>query len=65
MADNQALGPVEALKIALNLETEAAEFYRTHAAKESVARETFLFLLNEEEKHHRLIEQKLAEMTRA
>jgi rubrerythrin len=59
----QTLGPVEALKLALNLELEAAAFYKSHAQEGSVARDIFEFLANEEEKHRRLIEKKIQELT--
>ena len=60
-----SMGPIEALKVALKLETEAAEFYTRHAVKGSIAEETFQFLVNEEVKHRLLIEKKIAELTRS
>jgi len=61
---DQPIGPIEALKIAMRLEVEAAEFYKMHAAKPSAAQEIFQFLVNEEVKHQQLIEKKIAELTK-
>jgi len=60
----QPLGPIGALNLALKLEAEAAEFYKRHAAQESVTREIFQFFVNEEVKHRQPIEKKIAELTR-
>ena len=57
------MGPVEALKLALTKEVEAEEMYKNFASDHPVAKETFLFLAAEENKHKILIEKKIAELT--
>ncbi|NQT46281.1 MAG: hypothetical protein HQ593_02220 [Candidatus Omnitrophica bacterium] len=57
------MGPVEALRLALSMEIEAVEKYSKFANEHSVARETFEFLADEENKHKVLLEKKIAEMT--
>jgi len=55
------MGPIEALGLALSKEVEAIELYGKFSRQFPVAKETFLFLLGEEEKHKILIEKKIAE----
>lgn len=59
----QPVGPVEALKLALKKEIEAAELYKDFALKHKAAADIFQFLVNEEEKHRGLIEKKIRELT--
>ena len=59
-----SMGPIEALRVALKLEVEAADFYKRHAVRGSAAEETFQFLVNEEVKHRLIIEKKIAELSR-
>jgi len=58
------MGPVEALKLALTKEIETAQLYEKYAAEFPVAKEIFTFLLTEEQKHKKLIENKIAELTK-
>ena len=55
--------PVEALRLALSMEIQAVEKYTKFANEHPVARETFEFLANEENKHKFLLEKKIAELT--
>ena len=50
MMEKNALGPVEALKLALSKEEESIKLYKNLSEKYSVAKDILLFLLNEEEK---------------
>ena len=56
--------PVEALKVALSKEIEAADLYQKFSAEYPVAKEIFIFLASEEQKHKALIEKKIVELTR-
>jgi rubrerythrin len=56
--------PVEALKLALSKEVETAELYLKFSAEYIVARDTFVFLAGEEQKHKALIEKRIAELTK-
>lgn len=58
------MGPVDALKLALSKEEEAMQLYEKLSVEQSVAKDIFNFLVNEEQKHKKLIEQKIAELTR-
>lgn len=58
------MGPIEALKLALSKEIEAIELYQRSSAEYPVAKDTFLFLLGEEQKHRQLIEKKIHELSR-
>ncbi len=58
------MGPVDALKLAKSKETEAAQMYEKFAQKFPVAKEIFSFLMTEEEKHKKLIEDKIIEITK-
>ena len=58
------MGPIEALKIAMMKEIEAIEVYQKFAQEYTVAKDIFLFLVGEEEKHKLLIEKKIFELTK-
>ena len=58
------MGPVDALKLALNKEKGSIELYNKLNLEHPVLKELFLFLINEEEKHKQLIEKKIQEITR-
>ncbi|MFC1666303.1 hypothetical protein ACFL0P_00335 [Candidatus Omnitrophota bacterium] len=58
------MGPVEALKLALSQEKQAIEMYRDFSVKYPAAKDTFTFLVVEEEKHKNLLEKKISELTR-
>lgn len=57
------MGPVDALKLALQKEIESAKLYERLAAEHKAAKDVFIMLLNEEQKHKALIEDKIAELT--
>ena len=54
---------VEALKFALKKEEAAIELYRKMADDHPSARDLFYSLVNEEEKHRKLIIKKLSDMS--
>jgi len=56
------MGPIEALKLALSKEAEAIELYERFSREFPVAKDTFMFLMGEEEKHKQLIEKKIVEL---
>lgn len=56
--------PVEALELALTKEKEAIRMYEKFSVEFPAAKETFVFLLNEEQKHRLLIEKRIAELTK-
>ena len=58
------MSPVEALKLALAKEKEAHDLYQRFTQEQPVAREIFLDLVIEEERHARLIEKRIYELTR-
>jgi rubrerythrin len=58
------MSPVEALQLALAKEKEAHDLYQRLAQEQPVARETFLSLVIEEEKHAKLIEKRIYELTK-
>jgi rubrerythrin len=58
------MGPVEALKLALTKEVDAVELYAKLSIEAPVARDIFLFLVGEEQKHKLLIEKKILELTK-
>lgn len=58
------MGPVEALELALRKEIEAIEMYQKLSLEQREVKDTFLFLVGEEEKHKQLIEKKIFEITR-
>ena len=57
------MGPIEALTIALSKEKASIELYNKFYLKHPVIKDTFSFLINEEQKHKQLIENKIAELT--
>ncbi len=59
------MGPIEALRLALGKEKEARALYERLANEIPSAREVFIFLTNEEEKHQKLIERRIAELSGA
>lgn len=58
------MGPIEALELALSKEKETIELYEKFSAEFSAAKEIFLFLVGEEQKHKKLIENKIRELTK-
>lgn len=56
--------PVEALKLALSQESEAIGSYQKLLSEHPSLKDTFYFLIGEEQKHKKLIEQKIIELTR-
>lgn len=56
------MGPIEALELALQKENESISAYQKFSVEFPVAKETFLFLLNEEEKHKKMIQDKIVEL---
>jgi len=54
----------EALNLALSKEIAAIELYRKLAIEHTAISELLNSLMNEEEKHKKLIEQKIFELTR-
>lgn len=55
--------PVEALQLALTKEQNAIDFYDRLSEDHKAISELLLFLLNEEEKHKKLIQEKIVELT--
>lgn len=55
------MGPVEALELAKLKEIEAAEMYQKMAIQFPEIRDTLMSLKIEEEKHRKLIEEKIVE----
>lgn len=64
MNEQEPIGPVEALKLALSREEASIELYRRFGAQHKVAEDIFTFLFNEENKHKILIEKKILELTK-
>lgn len=56
--------PVEALQLALTKEQSAIDLYERLSRKYTAIKELLLFLLNQEEKHKKLIQDKIQELTR-
>lgn len=54
--------PVEALNLALSKEIEAIELYNKLSLEHPSTKDIFLFLINEEERHKKLIEKKISEL---
>jgi len=54
---------MEALKLALSKEIAAIEMYRKLAIEHTAISELLNSLMNEEEKHKKLLEQKILELT--
>ena len=55
---------VEALKLALSKEDGAIELYQKLASDHPQIKDIFFMLLTEEQKHKKLLEKKITEMTR-
>lgn len=58
------MSPVEALNLALDKEKAAIKLYGELANQHPAIKELLFTLLNEEEKHKKLIEGKIAELTK-
>ena len=56
--------PVEALEVALGKEKAAIALYQDLIAKHSVIKDLLYSLLIEEQKHKKLIEERIVELTR-
>jgi rubrerythrin len=56
--------PTEALKIALEKEEASIKLYTDLPKQHSSLKDLYLFLINEEYKHKRLIKDKISEITR-
>ena len=57
------MSPVEALKLALSKEIEAMELYQRLSIEHQSLKDIFYFLVAEEQKHKKLIEKKVVELT--
>lgn len=53
------MGPVEALELVLSKEVASIQLYNKLYAQHPGLKELFLVLINEEEKHKKLIEEKI------
>jgi len=58
------MGPIEALELALSKETETMQLYDRFSVDYPAAKDIFIFLLAEEQRHKKLIEKKIEELTR-
>ncbi len=58
------MGPVEALKIALKKEEASIKLYNRFYLQYPELKEMSLFLINEEEKHKKLIEKTIYKITK-
>ena len=56
--------PVEALELALGKEKAAIALYQDLIAKHSEIKDLLFLLLNEEQKHKKLLEEKIVKLTR-
>jgi rubrerythrin len=56
------MGPAEALELALSKEKDSISLYEKFYNDFPAAKDTFLFLLNEEQKHRQIIEKKIVEL---
>ena len=56
--------PVEALELALTKEQNAIDLYDRLSQKHTAIKELLLFLLNEEQKHKRMIQDKIRDLRR-
>jgi rubrerythrin len=56
--------PVEALKLALGEENKAIELYQRLSVEHPVLKDTFAFLITEEQKHRQLLREKIVELTK-
>lgn len=58
------MSPTEALKLALNKEMQSIKLYQDLSNKYPEIKDLLISLLNEEQKHKKMIEQKIFEVTR-
>ncbi|MDD5166449.1 MAG: ferritin family protein [Candidatus Omnitrophica bacterium] len=58
------MDPVEALKLALSKEQEAIDLYSRLSVAHPAVKETFVFLIEEEQKHKKLLEKAIFDFTR-
>ncbi|MEW6100774.1 MAG: hypothetical protein AB1481_00555 [Candidatus Omnitrophota bacterium] len=58
------MGPVEALRLASSREDASIKLYNKFYLAYPELKETFQFLINEEEKHKKLIGKKIEELTK-
>lgn len=58
------MGPVEALKYALSRELESITVYAKLGIDHRELKDTFDFLITEEEKHKQLLEKKIEQLTK-
>jgi len=56
--------PMEALKLALSKEEQSIDLYRDLSVKHPAIKELLIFLINEEMKHKKLIEQEMSKLSR-
>lgn len=56
--------PIEALQLALSKEVEAIQLYTKFSVDYPAGKEIFWFLAGEEQKHKKLIEDKIYELTK-
>lgn len=56
--------PVEALELALSKEKKAIEMYKKFSVEHPTVSETFIFLMDEEYKHKKMLEEKIYELTK-
>lgn len=54
--------PMEALKIALEKEKASIKLYNKFYLDHPAVKDIFLFLINEEQKHEKMIEEKMVEL---
>jgi rubrerythrin len=58
------MSPIEALKLALQREAKSVELYQKLANNHAEIRELVTLLLIEEQKHQKMIQQKMVELSR-
>lgn len=56
--------PVEALQLAMTKEQNSIDLYERLSEQHKAINELLQFLLNEEQKHKKLIQEKIQELTR-
>ncbi len=61
---SEPIGPIEALKLAVSKEADSIKLYQRLNTDHPVAKDILLFLGNEEEKHKKMLEEKIRELTR-
>jgi len=57
------MGPIEALELARGKEQEAIEMYQKFSLDFPAAKDIFIHLSSEEQKHKKLINDKIVELT--